>query len=112
MQSAGLAAMMGNGAASEAIDVARELQADLADHHSQPLTPELLEQADYLVTMTHSHARALMEQFPHLADRVVLLGNDGQDIPDPIGAPQDVYRECAQQILRGLERFLPEVCPP
>lgn len=107
--SAGLAAMMGGKAAAEAVDVARDLQVDLSNHRSQPLTPTLLAQADLLVVMTRSHALALLEQFPDLAGRVRLLGADGRDIPDPIGGPPDVYRECASQILKGLERLLPEV---
>ncbi|HZU36991.1 MAG TPA: L-threonylcarbamoyladenylate synthase [Gemmataceae bacterium] len=107
--SAGLAAMMGGPAAPEAVEVANSFQVDLSGHRSQALTPQLLAEADYLVVMTRGHAVALLEQFPDLQGRVSLLGTDGTDIPDPIGAPRDVYEECARQILNGLERLLPEV---
>jgi len=106
--SAGLAAMMGGAAAPEAVEVARDLGTDLTEHRSQPLTAQLVGQADYIVAMTRSHLLAMTDRFPNAAARLCLLDSDG-DIPDPIGAVQEVYRHCAQQILHGLERFVPEV---
>jgi protein-tyrosine phosphatase len=104
VQSAGLAAMIGGEAAPEAVDTARELGADLADHRSQPLTRELLAQADHVIAMTRGHLRALSGQGGP-APRLL----SAEDIPDPIGAPPEVYRECARQILGALEKLLPEL---
>jgi protein-tyrosine phosphatase len=109
--SAGLAAMMGGAAAAEAVEVARELGADLSWHQSRPLSPQLAAQADYLFAMTRGHVRALVSQFPHVGSRPRLLCPEGSDIPDPIGGEEEVYRECAQQILRHLEGLLPELQP-
>jgi protein-tyrosine phosphatase len=105
--SAGLAAMMGGGAAPEAVEVARELGADLSGHRSRPLTPNLVAQADDLIAMTRDHVRALAARFPRQGPRPRLLSAEGQDLPDPIGCDEPVYRECAQQIVRDLERLLP-----
>lgn len=107
--SAGLAAMKGGRAAQEAVETARELGADLTGHTSQPLTAELVAQADCLVTMTGSHWQALAERYPHLGHRLRMLGLDGQDVADPIGYDQEIYRECAQEIMRHLERLVPEL---
>jgi L-threonylcarbamoyladenylate synthase len=107
--SAGLSAMMGGGAAPEAVETARELGADLAEHRSQPLTREMFMQADHVIAMTQSHLRALGSHggASGLAPR--LLAGDGTDIPDPIGAAPEVYRECARQILAHLQALLPEL---
>src|SRR5262249_48725084 len=70
---AGLAAMMGGGAAAEAIEVAQELGADLSDHVSRPLTAKLLSQADYIIAMTRSHIATLLSQYPQLGLRPRLL---------------------------------------
>jgi protein-tyrosine phosphatase len=60
VQSAGLAAGTGMPAAEEAVLVAEALgAADLRDHQSQPLTPELLRAADLILAMTHGHLAAL-----------------------------------------------------
>jgi protein-tyrosine phosphatase len=110
--SAGIAAMMGGQAADEAALVARELGADLSGHSSRPLTAELVAQADYLITMTRSHQLAVAKHFGRAGPRPRLLCPEGADIADPIGCDQQVYRECAQQILRHLEGLLPELQQP
>jgi protein-tyrosine phosphatase len=107
--SAGLAAMMGGPAAAEAVDVARGYGAELAGHRSQPLTADLVSQADYLVAMTADHVQALIEQFARLGTRPRLLDPAGEDLPDPIGHPQPVYEECARQIWRHLEPLVAEI---
>jgi tRNA threonylcarbamoyl adenosine modification protein (Sua5/YciO/YrdC/YwlC family) len=109
--SAGLAAMMGGGAAFEAIETAHELGADLSGHISRPLTPKLVSQADYLVAMTQGHVAALLGQFPQLEVQPRLLSPEGDDLADPVGCELSVYRACAQQILRHLEGLLPELQP-
>jgi protein-tyrosine phosphatase len=110
--SAGLAAMMGGGPAAEAVEVAHEMGADLTGHLSRPLTAKVVAQADYLVAMTQGHLLALADQFPGVGPRPRLLCADGTDLPDPIGGDQDVYRDCARQILQHVERFLAELQPP
>jgi protein-tyrosine phosphatase len=108
VQSAGLAAMIGGEAAPEAVEVARELGADLTGHRSQPLTSAMLSQADHLIGMTRSHVRALAAHVAGHGPEPRLLSCEGHDLPDPIGCDQAVYRECAQQIFRHLEQWLPE----
>jgi protein-tyrosine-phosphatase/tRNA A37 threonylcarbamoyladenosine synthetase subunit TsaC/SUA5/YrdC len=104
--SAGLAALHGDRAAPEAVEVARELGADLSDHVSRPVTPDLLALADYLVAMTGTHRHVLSAQSPAAEPRL-LCGED--DLADPLGCDQQVYRECAGIILRQLEGLVAEV---
>ena len=106
--SAGMAAYPGCRATPEAVEAARELGADLSKHTSRPLTAELAGQADYIIAMTRTHLMAL-EASHGLANEPRLLGGDADDVPDPIGGDQEVYRECARRILSHLETLLPEV---
>ncbi len=111
VQSAGLSALPGLQASPEAVEIAREYGADLSGHRSQPLTGELLLQADHVLTMTADHLDALA---PHGSSMLLpprLLSCEGEDITDPIGAEPDVYRECARQILHHLQRRLSEFRP-
>jgi protein-tyrosine phosphatase len=110
--SAGLSAMSGDEAAAEAALAARELGADLGGHRSRRLTHELLAQADHLVAMTRAHLRAVTPYCTGNGPRPRLLAADGRDVPDPIGGDQEVYRECAGQIVQGLEELLPELERP
>ncbi len=109
--SAGLAAVPGDRAASEAEEIVRDMGGDLAHHESRPLTADLVAQADYLITMTQGHAAALTSRFARHQPQPRLLCPDGNDVADPIGGDMDVYRQCARQILEHLERLVPELHP-
>ena len=106
--SAGTAAYGGGPATPEAADVAAEFGADLGEHLSRPVNPQLLIAADDVIVMTQGHAAALAHQFGEYAPPVRLLCGDDGDLHDPIGAGRDVYHECAVTIRRHLERFIPE----
>lgn len=107
--SAGLAAMMDGAAAAEAVRAAGELGADLGEHRSRPLTAELLAGADDLIAMTRSHATAIEPYVPEPGPRLRLLSPTGDDLPDPIGMDQEVYRACARQIVSHLEPLVAEL---
>jgi protein-tyrosine phosphatase len=106
--SAGLAATRGAPAAVEAEEVARRYGADLAAHRSQPLTAELATRADYILGMTRSHVRTLLDYFGSGGGTLRLLDPAG-DIADPIGCEQSVYDGCGQQIWQLLEPLVEEI---
>jgi protein-tyrosine phosphatase len=109
VQSAGLAAMMGEGATAEAVATAQEMGGDLNQHRSQPLTYEMLTQADFVFTMTASHLYALRAAG---LDHVVppqLLSPEGADVADPLGGERAVYQACAHEILAHLQQRLPAI---
>jgi protein-tyrosine phosphatase len=110
--SAGMAAMMGDRAAPEAVAAVRALGGDLSEHISRPLAPDVVTQADYLIAMTRGHLSLLAARFPPPGCRPRLLCRDGSDVADPIGAEQTVYRECAQHIYRQLEELVLEIQQP
>lgn len=105
--SAGVAAFGGSAASPESVAVAAELGADLSRHASRPVNPQLLLAADDVIAMTRGHLHALAARYPGAGPAPRLLcGED--DLDDPIGAGEEVYRECARTVLRHLERILPE----
>jgi protein-tyrosine-phosphatase/tRNA A37 threonylcarbamoyladenosine synthetase subunit TsaC/SUA5/YrdC len=109
LQSAGLAAHAGNPATLEAATIATEHGADLSGHVSQPLTHELVAQADRIYAMTASHLYLLHSLRLPVGPTPQPLSPAGEDIEDPIGCPEEVYRVCAQQILDVLRQRLPEL---
>jgi protein-tyrosine phosphatase len=109
--SAGLAAMMGGGAAVEAMDVAQSYGADLSGHRSQILSRALALQADYLVAMTQSHLYGIEERFGPLDSAARLLDPQGEDIADPLGGDHEVYAECGKQIWQLVEALVKEIQP-
>jgi L-threonylcarbamoyladenylate synthase len=105
--SAGLAAIMGDVASPEAVEVVREMGGDLEEHRSQPLTMDILAQADCLFTMTNSHLRMLQSLSQPAGPVPCMLSPAARDVTDPIGYDIGVYRQCARQILDCLEERLP-----
>jgi tRNA threonylcarbamoyl adenosine modification protein (Sua5/YciO/YrdC/YwlC family) len=98
IMSAGIAAMAGGRASVEATHIMSERALNLEQHESQPLSDRLVRFADLILAMTRSHREAILAQWPGVASRTFVLGNDRGDVSDPIGGPAEVYRQCADQI--------------
>ncbi len=107
--SAGVSAATGQPATLDAITAVGELGADLGPHRAQRVTPELLQHADVVFTMTHAHRDAVVGTWPWAAEKTKRLNPKG-DIEDPIGQGLSVYRAVAKKmqevITSRLEEFL------
>ena len=110
--SAGLSAWGGGRASAGAVEAMAEVGADLTAHESQPVTENLVRQADVILTMTAAHRAAILQQFPEAAGRVSMLSPERQDVLDPIGGPLPTYRRCAQQIQRYLAARIDTLAGP
>ena len=109
VMSAGIAAMMGGRASSEAVQILADMGLDLSGHETQPLTEPLVRHADVIYTMTRAHREAIVAQWPSAAERTGLLKTDGSDICDPIGAPVERYRHCVAEIYAELKMRMSEL---
>lgn len=101
--SAGTSAWGGGSASQGALAAMAEVGIDVSGHESQPLTANLVQQADLIWTMTAGHRAAILAQFPEVGDRVAMLSPDRIDVLDPIGGPVETYRACAHQIRAHIE---------
>src|SRR4051812_17195412 len=113
VMSAGLGAMEGQPPSPYAVQAVRELGIDISGQRSRMLTPELVEQADYIFGMTHSHIDTVMLLYPHAAEKTFLLREFDEtldifekDISDPIGGSYEVYLNCRDQIEQGIASLL------
>lgn len=107
VQSAGVAAAPGYPASAEAVIALREWKIDASSHRSQSLTQKLVDESDWIIVMTRSHAQTVRSLFPEAKNRVRLLTEFGtdrrvEDIPDPIGMSLDVYRYTRDRIDRAI----------
>mgnify|MGYP005858071269 CR=1 FL=1 len=96
--SAGLAANWQQPASEHAIDAMKRRNAHLEDHLSQPISLELVRQADWILTMTGAHANALIDHLPELEPKVTLLDPQGHDVADPFGGDAHDYERAAADI--------------
>jgi tRNA threonylcarbamoyl adenosine modification protein (Sua5/YciO/YrdC/YwlC family) len=108
--SAGVFAMPGQPASPEAVEAMQKAGLDLSRHRSRTVTPELIREADLVLTMTEAHRRAVLELSPSSAGKVYRLDPQG-DIEDPIGADATAYQRTAEVIRRRLEQRIKEQSP-
>lgn len=106
--SAGLAAASGGPPSSGAVEAVAEMNASLDDHITQPLTGELLQVSDRIITMTADHRRAICSHWPAAGAKTTLLCGT-EDVSDPIGQPLEAYQACARQIADALRPLVRQV---
>lgn len=106
--SAGSFGFNGSSASDHAVDLCHRRGADIGDHRSRSLEPELINPADHIFAMTRSHLEAVLAMAPDAASRTTLLDPNG-DIGDPIGGTLDVYEGVADRIQTALEGRIDEV---
>jgi len=110
VMSAGVFASPGQPATPEAVEALRPMGIDLSGHRSQPVTPEMVQDADVIYTMTRRHREALLALSPGAADKIHPLDPNG-DVDDPIGSGPTAYQRCAELIRRRLHQRLQEQQP-
>src|ERR1044071_3492992 len=113
VMSAGLGAMEGQPPSPYAVQAVRELGIDISGQRSRMITPELVQEADYIFGMTHSHIDTVTLLYPFAAEKTFLLREFDEtldifekDISDPIGGSYDVYLSCRDQIEQGMVSIL------
>ena len=113
--SAGLGAGHGQPPSAHAIEVLGKEGIDIADIRSQPVSAHLLQQADYIFTMTRDHLDMLLLLFPEMASKTRLLrfeeaAKGGRaDVTDPIGGSRATYESCKADIQRAMSHVIPLV---
>lgn len=110
VSSAGTAAQWDGPASEGSLQAAAEIGLDLSSHRSQPLTKELVEQADIILAMTPSHQRVIEEMGEDSKVSLISEFIDGPDanepIADPLGGPPEEYREVRDRISRAVDALL------
>ncbi|HZR18576.1 MAG TPA: ribose 5-phosphate isomerase B [Verrucomicrobiae bacterium] len=113
VMSAGLGAMEGQPPSPYAVQAVKELGIDISGQRSHMLSYELVQQADYIFGMTHSHIDTVMMLYPFAAEKTFLLREFDEtldtfekDISDPIGGSYEIYLTCRDQIEQGIPSLL------
>ncbi len=89
-----------------------EIGIDISDHCSQSLRLPLVEESDFIFTMTRQQQDAIQAFYPIAAEKTFLLREFedaevvGKDVADPIGQSLEVYRRTRDQIKRALPSIL------
>lgn len=108
--SAGLWAACGSPASPNACKVMSEWGLDLGEHRAAHLNQELVEGADLILVMTASHRAQILDKYPAAEDKVFTLIHFAhgrhEDVFDPYGGDESVYRQAAAQIRRAVDSVI------
>jgi len=110
-ESAGMAAFQGEPASLSA-DTALRLayHLDLASHQARPVTADLMERSDWIVTMTGAQCAALQKAFPALRDRIKTIGAMADEpehaVSDPYGQDLQAYQETLADLSGMIEKII------
>lgn len=97
--SAGLLGIDGHPAHPLAQEVAEERGLDLAKHRARTVTPNLLMNADLILTMEIDHQEWIQTKMPILQGKTLLLGHwRNLEITDPMNGGREAFERVAQQI--------------
>ena len=111
VKSAGVFAMDGTDASFQAKEVLKENDI-IHRHQSTLLTKEDLDWASYIFTMTSNHKRAIVDQYPSVADKIftlkeyVLTDPGNLDVSDPFGGSVDIYRHTYRELNELIEKLI------
>jgi tRNA threonylcarbamoyl adenosine modification protein (Sua5/YciO/YrdC/YwlC family) len=109
ISSAGTGAMGGQDMSISSRQVLEEMSFHPHRHSSTPLSFSLVEEADQIYVMSHSHREQILDWVPEAAPKVKLLDPSGRDVDDPIWGDVEVYRDCAMHIRKCIEARLGEL---
>ena len=112
VKSAGIFAGFGQEANPKAVEALKE-KGITCDHQSQPLTDDLLDWADVVLTMTAHHKLNIEMDYPKYRQKVYTLKeytrlNDedlNPDIADPIGLSNETYKQTLEEIEAYIDRL-------
>ena len=111
--SAGVAAADGQGPSGNAITALKRVGIDITQQRSRMLTPMLVEEADYIFGMTSGHVETIRRLFPEAMDKTHLVRgfNDKlspmeKEISDPIGSSLEIYEQCRDEIVEGINQII------
>lgn len=111
--SAGTAALEGMPASPEAVAVMARRGLDLSAHRARRLLPEMVREANWVLTMTEAQRSEVLRLVPEAGGHVFLLKYfpPGEDEPgpehevgDPVGKSEEVYEQVARELEQALRR--------
>ncbi len=106
--SAGILEQAGSSASPESIAACAAKGIDIKAHKSRQVSEQLVEESDFIFVMGQMHRQRIIALGSGAGDKCFLLA-ENEDIPDPIGQPQQVYNKCAELIEKAVKKRISEL---
>ena len=108
--SAGVSAFPGDPASNNAIKALKSVNLDLSDHRSRPLSDQVMEVSDLILTMTRGHADIIHDQHPESTVPVFRfrdwVGAGPKEVPDPFCGPLELYKDTRDSLAEAVPSII------
>ncbi|MFQ6035392.1 MAG: L-threonylcarbamoyladenylate synthase [Sedimentisphaerales bacterium] len=108
ISSAGIMDVIGAPVSVEAVTACAAKDIDIKAHKSRALSLQLIEESDLIFAMEQIHYQRVTTLCPGAENKCMLLA-ENQDIPDPIGQPQEFFSNCAELIETAVRKRINEL---
>ncbi len=110
IDSAGLSAVVGNGADPNALAVMSALGIDMSDHIAKQIDETLVMRADLILTMSNNQTKWIEDRWPHCRGKTFRIGHwIDQDIADPYRHDISVFEDARQDIFDSLKPWADKI---
>ena len=110
VKSAGTFSIKGDQAATNAIEVMKDLGIDISNHSSRLVTEDLIKESDLVLTMANSHKDLLLNHYPEFKEKIYTLNQYAyeleKDIADPFGGNKETYKRARDEIYKDIEKIV------
>jgi protein-tyrosine phosphatase len=110
VRSAGVSAFAGDPASRNSIKALQPVHLDLSEHRSRPLSNQLADESDLILTMTSGHIDAIRMVHPDLKAPVFRfrewVSSGEKEVPDPFGGPLDLYVETRDHLAEAIPSII------
>lgn len=113
VKSAGIYALDGGEMSENAKAVLQE-ENIYFEHQSRSVTPENLQWADLVLTMTAAHKSLILSNYPQYAEKVYTLKEftapySSKDISDPFGGDLQKYKQTYEELKHYIQQLLKQI---
>ncbi len=106
VQSAGIGAMVGQGASDEAEFLLKEKGIDISQHAARQLSQHLVNWAELILVMEKSHMNEIQHHYPTSRGKVFLLGHwSGTEIEDPYMQDTSAFEAALEKINKAVDEW-------
>lgn len=110
IDSAGLSAMVGQGADANAFAVMKEISIDISDHIAKQIDEQLVMSADLVLTMSVNQSKWIEGRWPHCRGKTYRIGHwNDKDIADPYQHDIALFETAKQDITTSLKLWADKI---
>ncbi len=114
VSSAGTFSGDGYPVSGNSVSALQRIGIDISAHRSTMLSRKLIEETDLIIALADNHRRQIGSVMPKALKKTFLLmdfssKNRGNDVPDPVGGPPEIYEDCFSEMKPALDNLFLEI---